>query len=427
MEKKPKTHNILKLIIGKIPALRKLLKDEVGLIYTTIGGLGANVLGAALWLILASILTVDNYGLANYYIALATLVSGIGIIGLNTTVTTFLAKGDEKILFEGNSLALISGIIVSIILSLFEWTAGLLSITTVFFTMTLAETLGKKTYKEYAFIQIGQKIAQLGLSLLLYFQLGIAGVILGYVIGSLIFSYKYLFTLRKFTTNLSSIKTKRNFALHTYGYSLVGLTLSNNIDKILVGPLFGYYTLGLYQLAFQFLMFLGLIPTSLQQYLLPEEASGKNKKQLKIAGFLLSIAACIAIFFLSAYLIPKFFPNFTNATLLVSIMSIAIIPSTAAAILTATLLANEKSKTVFTAGLIYIIALISFLISLGYIMGVLGLAVAIIAAKTLQATYLVFKRNTTPTPKPPTNSPIPSPLTLDPKLTPTNASNPQTI
>jgi hypothetical protein len=49
---------------------------------------------------------------------------------------------------------------------------------------------------------------------------------------------------------------------------------------------------------------------------------------------------------------------------------------------------------VFTAGLIYIISLIACLIALGMFIGVLGLAFAIVIAKTIQAAFLITKRNT---------------------------------
>jgi O-antigen/teichoic acid export membrane protein len=376
----------------RLSSLKRLVKDEVGLVYTTLGGFGSSALGALFWLILASLLTVDNYGLANYYISLSAIFSGLSIIGLNMTVTTFLAKGEKNILYEANSLALISGLLVGCVLSVFEWAAGLLSIATVFFTMALAEALGKKNYKEYAIVQVGQKLLQLVLSILLYYQLGIIGIILGYFVGYIVFSYKYFFSLRKFTVNFSIIKEKRNFTIHSCGYNLIGGSLSNYLDKIIIGPLFGYYMLGLYQLGFQFFMFLSLIPMSLQQYLLPEESSGNDKKSIKTLSVVVSALASVAVFAASPFLINSFFPNFTDAILLVGLMSLAVIPATVSSILTASLLGNEKSKTVFISGVLYVVSLVSALVILGSVMGVTGLAVAVIIAKSIQAGYLVIKR-----------------------------------
>lgn len=378
----------------EISYLKKLIKEDIGLAYTTLGGLGASLLGALFWFILASVLNVDNYGLVNYYIALASIFAGIGTIGLNITVTTYLAKGERKLLYEANSLTLISGLILALVLSALQWASGILSAALIFFGMSLAEMLGRKTYREYAFASIGQRLAQICLSLILYFQLGIIGIILGYFLGALIFSYKYLLSMRKFTLKINNLKEKRNFTLHSYGFNLIGQNLSNYLDKIIIGVLFGYYALGLYQLGFQFFMFLSIIPGSLQRYLLPEESSGNHKHEIKLFGLILSVAASIATFAISPYLVKSFFPTFTDSIPLVSAMSLSVIPSTIVAMLTASFLGREKSKTVFTAGLVYLTSLIICLILMGTILGVLGLALAIITAKTIQATYLITERNT---------------------------------
>jgi O-antigen/teichoic acid export membrane protein len=223
--------------------LKKLIKEDVGLVYTTIGGMGSSVIAAFFWFILASLLTVDNYGLANYYIAIATIFAGVGTIGLNMTVTTYLAKGENKLLNEANSLTLIAGVASALVLSVFQWASGLLAASMIFFGMTTAEIMGRKAYKEYAFISIGQRIAQIALALFLYFQIGVMGIVIGYFLGSLVFSYKYLASLKNFSLKINHLKEKRNFTIHSYGYNLVGLTLSNYLDKVLIGALFGYFAL----------------------------------------------------------------------------------------------------------------------------------------------------------------------------------------
>jgi len=109
---------------------------------------------------------------------------------------------------------------------------------------------------------------------------------------------------------------------------------------------------------------------------------------------LTSLTASLAIFALCSYLITNFFPTFTDAIPLVSVMSLSIIPSTIAAILTASFLGNGKSKQVFTAGVIYLASLLICLSILGLTVGILGLAFAVITAKTVQTTYRITKRAT---------------------------------
>lgn len=263
----------------------------------------------------------------------------------------------------------------------------------IFFGMALAEVLGRKKYREYAFLSIGQRLAQISLSILLYFQLEIPGIILGYFLGFLAFSHRYIKSIRKFTLKINNLKEKRNFTLHSYGFNLIG-SLSTYLDKAIIGILFGYYALGLYQLGFQFLMLLSTIPGSLYQYLLPEESSGRNKREIKLIGLFFSIAFALTALIMSPYLIESLFPTFTDSVQTVKVTSLAVIPSTIVAILTASHLGKEKSRTVFTAGLVYLTSLVIGLIIMGKIMGALGLAFTLVIAQTIQAIYLSMNKST---------------------------------
>lgn len=370
--------------------LRGMLSSEVGLVYTTLGTMGSSLLGGLFWLVLASLLDVESYGLTNYYIALASVFSAVALMGLDATIITFMAKGEKNILYEANSLILISGLILAAVLSAFQWNAGILSIAMVFFMMVLAEALGRRKYREYAFLSIGQRVVQILLSLALYFPFGLLGIIFGYFLGNLVFSYRYLKSISNFTLQVDSVKEKRNFALHSYGFNLIrNFTLQ--IDKVIIGPLFGYYLLGLYQLGFQFFLFLSIIPLSLYYYLLPEESSGKSKGKIKLLGIGLAVVAAVSVFFVSPYLIEKLFPSFVSAISIVQIMSLAVIPSTVVSVVNASLLGRGKSKTVLIAGLLYIVSLVIALVTLGQFMGAIGLAITLITAQSAQASYLLVE------------------------------------
>jgi len=377
-----------------IKKIKGLLRTETGLVYITFGNIGSSVLGGLFWFVLAGLLSVDNYGVVNYYIALANVFFAIGLVGLDATLVTFLAKGIKKIHYEATSLTFISAAIIGSILAFYELSLGLLAASMIIFMMTLAETLGRKMYRQYATLLIGQRLAQMILSVILYFPFGIFGVIIGYLLGNLIFSFKHILrAISNFTLKFDEIKQKRNFALHSYGTNLVrNFTLY--LDKLLIVPLFGYYLLGLYQLAFQFFMFLSIVPMSLYSYLLPEESSGQNRRTIKLLGLSVSVVAAIAAFIGFPIVIERFFVNFVDSIPIVRIMSLAIVPATIISILNATLLGRGSSRTVFTGGLAYIISLIVGLIVLGQILGSIGLAITLLMAQTIQATYLIIKRKT---------------------------------
>lgn len=386
---------------GGIRKARGLLRRETGLVYTTIGNMGASVLGGLFWFVLAGLLSVDSYGVVNYYIALANVFFAVGLVGLDSTLITFLAKGEKAIHYQVTSFTFISAIVIASILSVIEWSSGVLAATMIFFMMALAETLGGKMYRHYAFLLIGQRVAQIIFSIILYFPLGILGILLGYLLGNLLFSVRYMIrALPNFTLRFTEIREKRNFALHSYGTNLIrNFTLY--LDKLIIAPLFGYYLLGLYQLAFQFFMFLNIIPLSLYSYLLPEEASGKDKRTVKLLGLLVSVVAAVAAFVGLPYVIERFFFAFVDSIPIVRIMGLAIIPATIIAILNATLLGRGCSKTVFTAGLAYIVSLVIGIAVLGQALGAVGLAVTLLASQIIQATCLVLRRRdsskTTPT------------------------------
>ena len=376
---------------SRIGWLRGIIRTEMGLVYTTVGNMGSSFLGGLFWLVLASLLAVESYGLVNYYIAIGSVFSAVALTGLDATVITYMAKGEKHINYQANSLVLISGLSVGLVLSFFQMGSGLLAVAMVFFMMAIAETLGRKRYREYAFLSIGQRVVQISLSLFLYFQFGIMGIVIGYFLGNLIFSYPYIKSMSNFTLKVDSVKEKRNFTLHSYGFNLIR-NFTNYLDKIIIGPLFGYFVLGLYQLGFQFFMFLSIIPMSLYYYLLPEESSGNNKAKIKQIGFGLAVVAAVLAFFTLPYFIEILFPSFVGAILVVRIMSLAIIPSTIVAVMNASLLGRGESRVVLIAGLIYLSSLIVGVIALGGALGALGLALTLVVAQSIQAIVLLVRR-----------------------------------
>ena len=213
---------------------------------------------------------------------------------------------------------------------------------------------------------------------------------MGYFLGPLLLSYRYLKSLGKFTLKINNLKSKLNFTVHSYGLRLIG-NFSGFLDKVIIGTLFGFYALGLYQLGFQFLMFLGIIPGSLYTYLLPEESSGENRREVKLIGLIFSIAIAIFTFLAAPWIVKTFFPNFMEAVQVVQVMSLAVIPATIISLSNARLFGKERSKYTFIGGIIYLISLTAGLILLGKAMSIMGLALSVILAQTIQATYLWSK------------------------------------
>jgi hypothetical protein len=106
----------------------------------------------------------------------------------------------------------------------------------------------------------------------------------------------------------------------------------------------------------------------------------------------MSVAVAVAAYLGTPFLIHTFFSTFIEAIPLVQVMSLAIVPTTVVAILTASRLGQEKSKTVFIAGLIYSASLMIGLIVLESLMGILGLALSLSVARTIQVIYLMISK-----------------------------------
>lgn len=212
----------------------KFIKEERGLVYTTLGNMGSALLGALFWFILASVLKVSEYGEVNYYIALASIPAAVGSLGLGTTVMTYVAKGEEEIVYEAGSLTLLLSLILATMIIPFQWSLAPIIMAMIFYGMTVAETLGRKLYGEYAFVSVSSRLVQIILSTLLYPGFGLMGILMGYCLGYFLLSYRYLKSLRKLTLRINNLRGKLNFTAHSYSLNLIG-NFSNFLDKVIIG------------------------------------------------------------------------------------------------------------------------------------------------------------------------------------------------
>jgi O-antigen/teichoic acid export membrane protein len=358
------------------------------------GNLIASVIGALFWLVLASIVTVTSYGELNYYIAAATLASVLSLAGVNFTTMTYLAKGFEKILGQANVLVLILSSFSAIILVTItnNISAALLVLASSTFAMTYAEFLGRKNYKGYSILIIVNRAAQVLVSLGLYYFLGINGIILGYVLAYLVLSYPFFRSIKSATLSFEEIRQKISFSLHSYSIS-VSQAIATYADKLLIAPIFGFEMLGLYQLGFQFLMFLAFIPSSLYQYLLPQEASGIERKGVRRIGLVISIVFAVTLFFTLPLVIERFFPKYTEATSVAQVMILGVIPLTISSLINSRLLGMAKSKPVLIGSATYVSSLLILLYLLGSHFGLLGLGMATIISSSIQCAFLWIINN----------------------------------
>ena len=97
-------------------------------------------------------------------------------------------------------------------------------------------------------------------------------------------------------------------------------------DKLIIGTVFGFSTLGSYQLAVQYLLLLDTIPRALTIYLIPQESQGKQNKKIKIFAIGISVIVVIVSIVILPFAIDTFFSEYQESILPAQIMSIATIP-----------------------------------------------------------------------------------------------------
>jgi O-antigen/teichoic acid export membrane protein len=360
-----------------------------GLVHVAAG----NVLGSALtgifWLYLASIQSAKEYGVTNYEISIASLLASAALIGLNTTVTTSLAKGIRNVNVQANQVILISGGIASIVVSFHNALLALFILGMTFWMMSSYELLGLKLYKRYALTVIGARALQTALSIVLYYFIGVNGIIIGFAVSFIIFSFQYYASVKRFSLNFDVIKGKMRFSLGVYSYNLSNAFLMY-FDKLVLAPIFGYMTVGYYQLGFQFLIFFSMIPISFYQYLIPERSSGLRKKtNLMLAGIILSLVLMTLMFILAPLIIDTFFPSYTGSLSAIRILSIGILPMMIVSIINSKLLVDGSTRFIIIGAAIYQTLQIALSIYLGSFLGVTGLAISVVFALSAEAAFLI--------------------------------------
>lgn len=381
-------------ILSKILNVLNNAINKRGVIYITLGNFFSSVIAGLFWFILARLIIVESYGYVNYLLSLAALAGACSILGLNITIMTYIPKG-EDLTQEADWIVFIISLIfcvLFILLNLFY--VAILTVASSAFTMFFFETLGRKQYKKWMFLTISYRSGQLVSSLVLYFFLGLIGILIGYLLPPLLLGSPFYANLIKSQLDFGKIRPKMSFSLHAFGVRLSS-TLVNFFDKILIAWIFGLTTLGLYHLGYQFFWIASVIPVSLFRYLLPEKASGSFNRDVELIGILATIISAIIAVIFSPIVIRVFFSQFVEAIALTQIMCLAVIPAAIVNIQTADLFGKENSSIVLKSNLTALIVEIAGLILLGKYFATLGLAIAVVISQVTLATSLWFFKHAT--------------------------------
>lgn len=356
---------------------------------------------AVFWLYLASLMTVDAYGEIHYYIAIASIVTTISLLGSESTLRVYLPK-DVKIQSTIYVIVLLSSMITCIVL-FFIYNKTEVIILTAGFVMSnlaIAETLGRRRFGSYSKFFILQKILFVIFGISLYQLLGTNGVIYGLAISFIPYTHQIFHGLRDSKIHFVLIRERLTFFLTSFVYAFTGVA-RGQVDKLIIAPMLGFELLGNYSFALQIMALMMILPNVIYKYTVPVDASGKSTLTVKKATVLVSISISLIGASTSPIAISAFFPKYILATQAIQILSFHLIPATIGLMINSKFLGMEKNRIILIGTIISLCVNICGVIILGPVLGIIGTSLAFVFSSTSSCVYLIIMNHRTKSDKSP--------------------------
>jgi len=358
----------------------------------------ANLFGSGIsaifWFSLASLINPEEYGQIHYFLAIAGMAQLLSLISTTNALQVYVAK-NIKIHSTLFFISIIAGIVSSLVVFLFfsRTDTSLLVLGYIIFELSNGFLLGKKLFSNYAKFFLTQKILTVIFGFGLYFTFGVDGIIFGLVLSYVPYIWILVNEFRNTRIDFSLLKPRKGFLINNYGINISG-AVGGQMDKLIIAPILGLELLGNYSLAMQFLVILLLLPTTVFKYLLTQDSSGKNTKNLKKNTIFASVGLTMFGIVILPMIIPILFPNYIDTVIAIQIISVAIIPSTIGIFYDSKLLSIEKSKFLVIGKGIGLFTMISGFVILGPIYGIIGLAVTLVVSSCLQTLVVIIASKT---------------------------------
>lgn len=358
----------------------------------------ANLLGngisAIFWFSLASLINPEEYGQIHYFLAIAGMAQLLSLISTTNALQVYVAK-NIKIHSTLFFISIIAGIVSSLVVFLFfsRTDTSLLVLGYIIFELSNGFLLGKKLFSNYAKFFLTQKILTVIFGFGLYFTFGVDGIIFGLVLSYVPYIWILVNEFRNTRIDFSLLKPRKGFLINNYGIN-ISSAVGGQMDKLIIAPILGLELLGNYSLAMQFLVILLLLPTTVFKYLLTQDSSGKNTKNLKKNTIFASVGLATFGIVILPMIIPILFPNYIDTVIAIQIISVAIIPGTIGIFYDSKLLSIEKSKFLVIGKGIGLFTMISGFVILGPIYGIIGLAVTLVVSSCLQTLVVIIASKT---------------------------------
>ena len=353
----------------------------------------SDILGSAItaifWFFLASVIKPDEYGEIFYIISIASIAFSLSNVGTenNTIVFTAKRKNLEPTL---TTISLLFGTVSSLVLIIIFYQTDIIILLFGYIinSLSLGYLIGRRFYSKYGIFLLSQKILTVILGVSFFYLFGADGIISALGISYFGFLIIVINYYRKTPLNFQGFKKNLPFILHNYSLKAIGM-FKGNVDKLIIVPLIGFSFLGNYALALQFVAVLSIGNAFFSKYLLTNDSRDIPNKILKKYYILLNICVAISASISLPIVVPYFFPEFTDISIL-GIMCLAVIPIGIITVQTSELLGHEMGKpNVIGAIIASTIAILGMLLLVPLI-GATGAAIVFLLTPTGQAAYLTF-------------------------------------
>jgi len=353
---------------------------------STIGltdGVGAAI-AAIFWFYIASQLGPENYGELSYLISIAMLVSGIAIFGSQHTVLVLTGKKVDihATIYLMTMLANVIGAII-IFLLFFNLGISLVVIGYSLFALVTSDLIGRKLYKNYLKYIITQKILLVVFGIGFYYLIGENGILIGIGLSYSHLIIRIIKSIKNSKINFNLIKEKKKFILNNWAITISGLVYGS-IDKIVIGSFIGFGILGNYSLGLQFYSLLNLLPTMIVRYFIGQDILGIPNKKLKKIVVLIAIGVAILGSTIGPTIISYVFPKFIESENIIQIISWTLVPVTIqATYYFPKLWAAEKNNIILITTIIAASTQIIGILVLGTTFGAVGIAITMVLSNVM--------------------------------------------
>jgi len=348
-----------------------------------------SIISAIFGVIVAPILGAEDYGIVSYFFAIAGLTTAITSFGAHESLLVYLSKG-IKIFSTFSFITIIPSFIAAIVIFLIfnEISISVLIIGMIIFELVLSKLLAKQLYVQHLKYSLTQKFLFIGLSLTLYYVMGPQGYILGLGLSMFPGVLQIFKGFKESKIDVSLVKERINFISHHYVLHLCRISYSY-VDRLIIVPLFGFITLGNYELSIHIIVFANVFSVFVYQYLQPKDAKNESTRKLKLMAIAGSIILSLLTIFLAPVVLPILFPQFEELVDLVPIMGLSIFPHALTMIYMSKFLGSENARPIMISSLIHLLILIGGIFILTNYYSTVGIAISFVVAEIVETVLLI--------------------------------------